>query len=261
MLWVGNLSAEPDDVEAGAVRLVRYVTDGSLVAPRNLTLPSWPVDVLPLLLSASLLAVGWRWSGRRREIVTWAILSALTFGFVASSGYSRWPHHFAFPLLLLVFALALSLDAVPVRGRLAAAAVVALFWATLGARLPSVVYPVDSSPDKDRLLAVVRQRGLDRSTLQLHASWGTYYTAQLFGDPERMVVYARRAVEDPVRLRQVADLAREAGRPVLLFSSRRWERLQTPEVEAALGHPERTWQFGSWWAVEYVTSPSPSPRP
>jgi len=261
VLWHGNLSAEPDDVEAVAIRLVRYVTDGSLVAPRSLTLPSWPVDVLPLLLSASLLAAGWRWSGRRREVVMWAILSALTFSFVASSGYSRWPHHFAFPLLPLVFALALSLDVVPVRGRLAAAAVAALFWATLGARLPSAVYPVDSSPDKDRLLAVVRQRGLDRSTLQLHASWGTYYIAQLFGDPERMIVYARRAVDDPVRLRQVADLARGAGRPVLLFSSRRWERLQTPEVEAALGRPERTWQFGSWWAVEYLTSPSPSPRP
>jgi hypothetical protein len=123
------------------------------------------------------------------------------------------------------------------------------------------VYPVDSSPDKDRLLAAVREKGLDRSTLQLHTSWGTSYTAQLFGDPERMVVYARGAVEDPARLRQVAELARGARRPLLLFSSRRWERLHTPEVEAVLGRPERTWQFGSWWAVEYVTSRSPSLPP
>ena len=180
---------------------------------------------------------------------------------MASSGYSQWPHHFAFPLLLLVFALAVGLDALPARGRLAAAAVVAVFWATLGARLPSAVYPVDSSPDKDRLLAAVREKGLDRSTLQLHSSWGTSYTAQLFGDPERMVVYARRAVEDPARLREVAALARGVGRPILLFSSRRWDRLQTPEVEAVLGRPERTWQFGSWWAVEYVTARSPFPPP
>ena len=58
VLWHGDLSAEPERVEAVAVRLVRYVTDGSLVAPRNLTLPSWPVDVLPLLLSVALLGRG-----------------------------------------------------------------------------------------------------------------------------------------------------------------------------------------------------------
>jgi hypothetical protein len=139
--------------------------------------------------------------------------------------------------------------------------VAALFWATLAARLPSAAYPVDSSPDKDRLLAAVREKGLDRSTLQLHSSWGTYYTAQLFGDRERMVVYARRAVEDPARLREVAELARGAHRPILLVSSRRWDRLHTPEVEAVLGRPERTWRFGSWWAVEYVTARSPSPPP
>lgn len=261
VLWRGNLSAEPGDVEAVAVRLVRYVTDGSLAAPRNLTLPSWPVDLLPLLSTVGVLAVGSRRSGRRREIATWAGLSILTFAFVASSGYSQWPHHFAFPLLLLVFALALAADALPPRGRLATAAAVVLFWATLAARLPSVVYPVDASPDKDRLLAAVRAKGLDRSTLQLHASWGTYYTAQLFGDPGRMVVYARRAVEDPERLRQVRDVARASGRPVLLFSSRRWDRLHTPEVEAVLGPPRRTWRFGSWWAVEYDPVRSASPPP
>jgi hypothetical protein len=248
VLWRGNFSADPGDVEAVAVRLVRYVTDGALVAPRNLALASWPLDLLPLLLSLALLVTGWRWSGRRREVATWAGLSAVTFAFVSSSGYSQWPHHFAFPLLPLVLALALGVDALPARGRLAAA------------RLPSAVYPADSSPDKDRLLAVVREKGLDRSTLQLHSSWGTSYTAQLFGDRERMVVYARRAVEDPARLREVAELARGVGRPILLFSSRRWDRLHTPEVEAVLGRPERTWQFGSWWAVEYAPTGSPSPR-
>jgi hypothetical protein len=65
------------------------------------------------------------------------------------------------------------------------------------------------------------------------------------------VVYARRVVDDPARLRQLAELAREQGRPLLLLSSRRWERLHTPAVEAAFGRPRHTWQFGSWWAVEY----------
>ena len=148
VLWQADLSAEAGRVEAVAMRLVRYVTDGSLVAPRNLTLPSWPVDILPLLLSVALLAAGWRWSRRRREVVTWAILSALTFAFAASSGYSQWPHHFAFPLLLLVFALALCLDGLPARGRLAAAALAVVFWATLGARLPSTAFSAEASPTR-----------------------------------------------------------------------------------------------------------------
>ena len=49
------------------------------------------------------------------------------------------------------------------------------FWASLALRLPTARVPAESSPDKDRLLAFVRERGLDRTTLQVHASWGTYY--------------------------------------------------------------------------------------
>jgi hypothetical protein len=247
----GGLSAEPEDVEAVAVRLVQYVTDGSLVAPRNLVLPGSRLDVGPVLVGVMLLALGWRRVGRRRELATWLILSFATFGFVASSGYSRWPHHFAFPLLPLVLALALSADGLARRERLAVAALMAVFWVSLGARLPSARTPAESSADKDRLLAFVRVRGLDRESLQVHSSWGTYYIAQLFGDPARMVVYARKVVDDPARLRQMAELAREQGRPLLLLSSRRWERLHTPAVEAAFGRPRHTWQFGAWSAVEY----------
>ena len=251
----GGLSTEPEDVEAVALRLSAYVTDGSLAAPRNLLLPSSGLDVLPLLLSLGVLALAARRSQRRREIATWGLGAALTFAFVAASGYSRWPHHFAFPLLPLVLALALALDSLGARGRLAAAAIVAVFWASLGARLPAARTPFESSADKDRLLAFVRERGLDRATLQVHASWGTYYIAQLFGDPARMLVYARRVMDDPDRLRQMAALAREKGRPPLLVSSRRWDRLHTPAVEAAFGSPQHTWQFGPWRAVEYGTPP------
>ncbi|HKZ30851.1 MAG TPA: hypothetical protein VJ648_00685 [Vicinamibacteria bacterium] len=251
----GGLSTEPEDVEAVALRLVRYVVDGSLVAPRNLLLPASRLDVLPLLLSAVLLVLGWRRAASRRAMATWAILSALTFAFVAASGHSRWPHHFAFPLLPLVLALALACEGLARRERLATFALVAVFWATLGARLPEARTPAESSVDKDRLLAFVRDRGLDRESLQVHASWGTYYIAQLFGDPARMVVYARRVVDDPARLSQMAELARATGRPVLLLSSRRFERLHTPAVEAAFGRPQHTWQFGSWWAVEYHPPP------
>jgi hypothetical protein len=247
----GGLSTEPEDVEAVAIRLSAYLTDGSLLAPRNVLLDSSVLDLLPLVVSAGLLALAAARAARRREAVSWALVAAATFAFVAASGYSRWPHHFAFPLLPLVLALALALDGLGARARLAAAALVVAFWASLALRLPTARVPAESSPDKDRLLAFVRERGLDRTTLQVHASWGTYYIAQLFGHTERMLVYTRRIVDDPDRLRRMADLARDKGRPVLLLSSRRWERLHTPAVEAAFGPPQHTWQFGSWWAVEY----------
>jgi hypothetical protein len=260
-LHQGRLATEPEEVGAVAVRLAQYVTDGALVAPRNLALPSSPLDPLPLVLSVALLAVGGRRSTRRREIATWAILSVVTFGLVASSGYSQWPHHFAFPLLPLVLALALALEALSGGQRLVAAALVAVFWATLAIRLPSAESPSESSADKDRLLAFVRQRGLDRETLQVHASWGTYYLAQLFGDPARMVVYVHRISDDSARLEQMGELARRVGRPLLLVSARRFDRIQTPAVEAAFGRPQHVWQFGTWWAVEYAPSAAPSPRP
>ena len=61
----------------------------------------------------------------------------------------------------------------------------------------------------------------------------------------------RGAPDDPRRLEEARALARERGRKVLLISSRRWERVQTPAVETTLGRPVRIWQRGTWWAVEY----------
>jgi hypothetical protein len=262
--WSG-VSAEPEAVESVAIRLGGYVTDGSLLAPRNLLLPSSPVDVLPALLSAGILGLGLaRAAGRRRELVGWALLAVLTFGLVAASGHSQWPHHFAFPLLLLVLALAVALDALGRRSRVVVAALVLAFWASLGWRLPAASVPPESAREKDRLLAFVREEGLDRRALQVHASWGTYYIAQLFGDPRRMVLYLRAAPDDPARLEQFRDVARAHGRSLLLISSRRWERLHTAEMERVLGPPLRSWLFGTWWAVEYgssLTSVPPSPRP
>lgn len=248
----GGVSLQSEQVEAGSGRLLPYLLDGSLLLPRNVSLPGSGVDIVPALLAGGLLIVGLRRGvARRAEVVGWTLVATLTFGLVSLSSYSRWPHHFFFPLLPLVFALALVLDAAGPTVRRVSLAVGLAFWATLAARWPTAVFPTDASPDKDRLLRFVRDRGLDRETLQVHSSWGTYYVAQLFGDPARLLVYAKGLTDDPRLLRQLAALSRERGRPLLLSSSRRWLRLQTPAAAAILGRPQSAWQFGDWWLVEY----------
>ena len=250
----GRIELRPADVESEAARLWVYAADGARVAPRSLVLPSWPVDLAPALVALAVLAAGLR--GRRRPaVVSWAALAAVTFAAASASGYSQWPHHFFFPLLLLVLGLAAALDAVGRRGRAAVAVAAALFWATLAVRWPAATFPADSSFDKDELLRFVREQGLDRDRFQVHASWGTYYIAQLFGDPARVAVYLKALPDDPGQLAEVQALAAGRGRPVLLLSGRRWERLQTDAVAEILGPPRRTWRFGDWWAVEYQPPP------
>jgi hypothetical protein len=156
----------------------------------------------------------------------------------------------------LVLALALAADAAGSRTRAALAVLVAVFWVSLAARWPEARFPAESSPAKDELLRSVRAEGLDRDTVQLHASWGTYYVAQLFGDRERILFYMKAAPDDPERLATVRDVALARGRRVLLLSARRWERVQTPQVEAALGPPLERFRFGDWWAALYDPSAS-----
>lgn len=257
VLRQGKVSADPDQVEATAYRLAPYVVDGSRVAPRNLMLPRSAVDSLPLALASFLLALGLRRGRSRRPVAAWTAGAAFTFALASLSEYSQWPHHLAFPLLLLAFALALAADGASRRARAALAVLVLAFWATLAARWPQATFPVESSPAKDELLRFVRAKGLDRGSVQLHTSWGTSYVAQLFGDRDRLLVYMRSATDDKERLETARALAEARGRSVLLVSSRRWERLQTAAVDAVLGRPKATWRFGDWWAVEYDSVRSP----
>jgi hypothetical protein len=261
----GKIELAPQDVENKAAGLWRYVVDGALVAPRNLLLPRWPLDVAPALLAFVVLAAGLR-GPRRRDIAGWTLLAAVTFAAVSSSAFSQWPHHFFFPLLPLVLALAVALDRLGRLPRGALLVAAALFWATLAARWPAAAFPADSSFGKDALLRQIRAEGLDRDRFLVHASWGTYYIAQLFGDPERVGVFLKALPDDARQLAEVRDLAIGRGRPILLLSSRRWERIQTPAVTAILGEPRRRWRVGEWWAAEYEPAAggrirSASPRP
>jgi hypothetical protein len=250
-----KMAAEPERVQAAAGRLLPYLVDGARLAPRNVELPRSPLDPLPLVLAGALLAlVSRRGAARRRASLAWGAGAAATFAFASTSAFSQWPHHFAFPLVPLVLALALAADGAGTRTRAVFAVLVAVYWVSLAARWPLARFPAESAPAKDELLRFVRAEGLDRDTVQLHASWGTYYVAQLFGDRERILFYMKAAPDDPQRLATVRDVALARGRRVLLLSARRWERVQTPQVEAALGPPLERFRFGDWWAALYDPS-------
>lgn len=260
-----KMAAEPDRVQAAAGRLLPYLVDGARLAPRNVELPRSPLDPLPVVLAGALLVLASRRGGpRRRAVLAWAAGAAATFAFASTSAFSQWPHHFAFPLVLLVLALALAADGAGAWARAALAILVAVFWVSIAARWPEARFPAESAPAKDELLRFVRVEGLDRDTVQLHASWGTYYVAQLFGDRERILFYMKAVPDDPERLATVRDLALARGRRVLLLSARRWERIATPQVEAALGPPLERLRFGDWWAALYdpaTTGAMPISRP
>jgi len=251
-----RVSAEPATWLQAADRLRLYFLVGSRAVPRILEWPPWPVDVLPALLTTALLAWGLRrGADRRGEVATLTALGLANFALSLPSSFTQWPHHFVFALLFVVMALAAALE--PLRRERprvfgAAVVLVLLYWASFLARLPAAVAQPESGPEKDALLAFVRARGFDRRTIQVHTSWGTYYIAQLFGDPARAVVYLKSLSDDPRLLAEVRQVAEAEGRPVLLVSARRWARLQTPAVTAALGRPLQTYRFGDWWAVVYL---------
>jgi hypothetical protein len=246
----GRIELAPENVENQATGLWLYAVDGARVAPRNLVFPEWPIDVAPAVVALAVLVGGLR-GPRRREVASWSLLAAVTFAAVSSSLFSQWPHHFFFPLLLGVLGMAAALDGLGRRSSAAVALVAVLFWATLAARWPAATFPADSSFGKDALLRTLRDERLDCDRFVVHASWGTYYIAQLFGDPARVSVFLKALPDDPRQLQEVRALAAGRGRPILVLSSRRWDRLQTAAVTEALGEPRGRRRFGEWWAVEY----------
>jgi hypothetical protein len=251
-----RVSTDAEAAAGSGVQLFRYLVDASLSAARTLAFPSSPTDALPAVLAAVLVLWGLRARpGLRTEVLLLLASFATTFAFSLPSPFTRWPHHVVLAVVFLAMAVARVLDELPPRAFAAAGAAVGVVWLSLALRLPRATPPVESSFEKDALLRFVRTEGLDRSALQVHTSWGTYYIAQLFGDPGRAVVYLKALPDDERRLRETRRLADEIGRPLLLVSSRRRQRFETPQLVAVLGEPEEVHRFGDWRAILYAPSP------
>ena len=170
------------------------------------------------------------------------------------------PHHFAYPLIFFGLACATALSTLRQKSRLffaLAALIILLCQASMWARMSGAELDPCVGADKDRLLAELRQRGLDRETIQVHTSWGTYYLAHLFGDRRQAVFYLRDPVEQRAELDRLAALASRLGRGVLVVSSD--PETFSLEPLGRLGPPAARYASGPWEAREYLAAGEPVP--
>ncbi len=254
VLSVGRFSLEPQSIGTVAASLFAFVRNGSSLAPRSVFFPSSILDWLPLAIATGILIAGLA-GERRREVGTWLAAAIVTFGVTVLSGRALASHHLAFTMGFVFLAIGTSLAGMARTALTTAGALTVLFWGSLWLRAPAEVDP-HSNFSKDQLLAWIRSEGLDRTTVQLHASWGTYYIAHLFGAREEIVLFSRKFAREPEYLAAARALAEAQGRSVLLLTSEP-ERFRSDAVEAQLGSPAGEKRFGNWRALEYRVAPGP----
>ncbi|HWX25029.1 MAG TPA: hypothetical protein VN083_08310, partial [Vicinamibacteria bacterium] len=188
VLQKGGLSFAAHSVSDVAHLMTGYLAWGSRIVPRTLTLPESPIDWLPGLASVWLLGTAIRSQERRTPAACFLAMASVTFLLTLGVGAASEPHHLAFTLTPVVLALTAALGSGDLLVRTLPAVACVIFWGSLAARWPKAEVSLDTGKDKDRLVAFLRTSGLERRTVQVHASWGTYYIAHLFGDPEQAVV-------------------------------------------------------------------------
>lgn len=255
VISVGRVTLDPASLVTVARRLGRYFVDGTAIHPRSLELPRTVLDVAPLVLAVGLLAAALRAAPKgRRSVAVPLAMSGLVFAVTLVVERAWAPHHAVFAHVFLVLALVAALEKLRAhRPRLVAAAAVwvALYAASIGLRLPAATSKADANRAKDRLLALVRDQGLDARTVQVHVAWGTYYIAHLFGHPSQAVVYLDR-FSSPASFRQIRRAARELDRTVLVIGSDGEEGVLAPGPIERFGTPVREYRFDNWWAREYA---------
>jgi hypothetical protein len=249
VLSVGRFSLEPQSIGTVASGLFAYVRNGSSLAPRSLFFPASWMDWIPSAIAAAILIAGLV-GERRRDVGVWIGAAALTFGVTILSGRALASHHLAFTMAFVFLAIGASVAGMARSALTTAGALVALFWASLLLRAPAASADPHSNASKDQLLEWIRSEGLDKTTVQLHASWGTYYIAHLFGDRDEIVLFARKFAREPDYLAAARDLARAQRRSILLITCEP-QRFRPDVVEKHLGPPVAERQFGNWRALEY----------
>jgi hypothetical protein len=253
LIRVGGISLRWRSMADVGALMGGYFLCASSIVPRTLEFPRLAVDSLPALASVALVGTALISKGRRSAAL-WLLMVLVTFGATLLVGAASEPHHFAFTMLFLTGLLGIALDeARRLEKRLlpGVAILVLLYWGGLALRWPSVSVSPDTGSEKDQLLAFVRGSGLDKKTVQVHASWGTYYIAHLFGDKEQEVLFVDSPEAAPGVPRRLRELAGSQGRGILLISSRWPELKNAPTLRESWGAPRAIYSFGPWAAVEY----------
>lgn len=253
VLRVADFSAEPEVAGVVASRLAGHLASGASLAPRVLTWPASPLDRLPLAVGAALLGYGLLKCERRRGVLLWLGAAALTFGVTVWSGRAGPAHHLAFSLVFVFLAMATALGPPPgARGLVVGTGLALLVLAiSLAWRYQAVETHPRSNHARDRLLTWIRATGRDRTAVQLHASWGTYYIAHLFGHPRQVVLFSKKFARDEDHLSRARAIA-SAERRILLLITCEPERMDWAVVERVLGRPAASHRFGNWLAFDYV---------
>ena len=239
-----GMSTDPEEVGSVAFGLTSYLTNAGLVLPRILSFPRSILDLLPALVALAILARGLR----EPEARAFLLGSLATFLVTDLSTRATEAHHAAYFLLFLVLALGRILAGWP-RAAAGVALAALVVWGSLAFRLPRAEVDPRRSFEKDALLREIRAEGLDEQALVLHASWGTYYIAHLFGGPKNAELFSRTFLTDEAMLREVASEAHRLGRGVLLVT-RKPDKLEV--AEEVLGPPRRILKEGSWWGVLFA---------
>ena len=244
MIGRGSLSASPGSIGEVLSSMAGYLTSASRVAPRTLTIPGNPLDILPLAFLVILVGPRVVKEGPWGRTTCFLGMAGLTFLLTLGVGAASEPHHFAFTMTPLVLALvsALAEGATPFR-RLAALGCAAVLL-SLAFRFPKGRVEPDTSFEKDRLLAVLRRSGLGSHSVQVHASWGTYYIAHLFGDPQEAVVALDAFGAPGGDLEEIASFARRERRDLVLVAQKDPKDAQA--LSPQWGRPRRSESFGEW---------------
>ncbi|HEV8254738.1 MAG TPA: hypothetical protein VGQ78_08285 [Vicinamibacteria bacterium] len=251
MASLGRISADPEAAAVVGSRLGTFVLHGAAMIPTTLAWPFIPLDVAPAVLAAAVIARGLADRATRGETALWSLCALGVFAIALSSGRADAVHHVVYAIVFAVLAMAAALARSPRLWGIAAATVVAVYWCSLAARLPWTRPTPGTSFGKDRLLAFVRESGLDQRTVQLHASWGTYYIAHLFGHHDQVVLFSKRFPDSEEMLHAVRAFATSRGRRLLLVS-RRPAKMHTEAEMHVLGPPKAVYRFDDWWAAEYA---------